>query len=259
MLALVTIGVFGLFHPTELRVEPARGHVLVVESGGRRETLEGNGSATIRSAAAVTDRNGAETTFFLSVPGPDRRNRIRRQFRGRLKVLEEGGHLVPVVEMERETAVASIVAAEAPGSPFEAQKAQAVVTRSFLIAARPRHTAFDFCDTTHCQYLRDPGPAGGAARRAQQATKGLALTYGGQAIPALYSANCGGETRGAEEAGWRMNGYPYFGVECPVRGKVSGHRVGLCQSGAAHMARQGITFRDILQHYFPATRIEEIE
>ncbi|MBZ5605798.1 MAG: hypothetical protein LAO79_26155 [Acidobacteriia bacterium] len=254
MSALVTIGVFGLFHPVELRVEPVRGRVLVIEAQGRREILEGRGSAMLRSAATVTARNGAEAAFILSVPG-----KIQREFRGRLTVREENGHLLPIVEMERETAVASIVNAEAPGSPFEAQKAQAVVSRSFLVATRGRHQGFDFCDTTHCQYLREPPPAGSPPRRAQEATKGLVLTYQGHAIVALYSADCGGHTRTAEEAGWQMQGYPYFGVECPVRGEVSGHRIGMCQAGAAEMSRHKKTFRDILAHYFPATRIETME
>jgi peptidoglycan hydrolase-like amidase len=45
-----------------------------------------------------------------------------------------------------------------PGAPFEALKAQAVVTRSSYVSARNRHPLFDFCDTTHCQFLRQaPG------------------------------------------------------------------------------------------------------
>jgi len=254
MLALVTIGVFGLFHPVELKVEPIHGSVLAIESNGRRQVLEGRGSVTLRSAATVTARNGAAAEFVLSVPG-----KIRREFRGRLTIREEDRHLVAIVEMDRETAVASIVAAESPGSPFEAQKTQAVVSRSFLTAARGRHPGFDFCDTTHCQFMREPPAAGAAARRAQEATNGLALTYQGRTVAALYSADCGGHTRTLEDAGWRVEGYPYFGVECPVRGDISGHRIGLCQAGAAEMARRGSTFRQILAHYFPATLIEAIE
>jgi stage II sporulation protein D len=135
-------------------------------------------------------------------------------------------------------------------------RAQAVVARSFLIAAPHRHQGFDFCDTTHCQYLREPPPDGGPSRRAEQTTKGLALTYHGRTVLALYSADCGGRTRTPADAGWQMDGYPYFAVECPVRGEVSGHQVGLCQTGAAELARRGMSFRDILAHYFPATLIE---
>ena len=125
-----------------------------------------------------------------------------------------------------------------------------------MIAAPGRHVGFDFCDTTHCQFLREPPPEGSPAQRASEETLGLALTYQGRAIAALYSADCGGRTRSLEDAGWSAENYPYFGVECPVKGRVSGHRIGLCQVGSAEMARRGAGFREILAHYFPATVIE---
>ncbi len=254
MLALVTIGVFGLFHPVELEVRPAHGSVIVVKSGEDLRELEGSRSIWLKSAALITGRDGAPVRFMVSVPG-----RIHREYFGTLEIRPHAKQLLAMVTMDRETAVASIVAAELPaGAPVEAQKAQAVVARSFLIAARGRHEGFDFCDTTHCQFLRETPAAGSAARRAQEATTGLALTYVGRPIAALYSANCGGRTRTLEEAGWQPEPYPYFAVECPVRGEVSGHRIGMCQEGAAEMARRGATFREILSRYFPATRIEEI-
>ena len=95
--------------------------------------------------------------------------------------------------------------------------------------------------------------------RAQQATRGLALTYQGHVLAALYSADCGGRTRTIEEAGWHAEEYPYFAVECPVRGPVSGHRLGMCQTGASDMARHGKMFQEILSRYFPATLIEDLE
>ncbi len=254
MIAVVTIGVFGLFHPVELEVSPARGNVVMVMSNGRTQTLEGRDSVRLRSAATVTGRDGAEGRFLLSVPG-----KIRREFHGRLEIRASAKELLAIVTMDRETAVASIVAAEGPpGAPLEAGKAQAVVARSFLAAGRGRHDGFDFCDTTHCQFLREPPPAASPARRATEETLGLALTYQGLAIAALYSANCGGRTRSLADAGWKVENYPYFGVECPVRGPVSGHRIGLCQVGSAEMARRGATFREILAHYFPAATVEQL-
>ena len=252
MLALVTISVFGLFHPVELEVRPAPGGVIVIKSGEDERELEGSRSMRLRSAALVTGRDGAPVRFMLSVPG-----KIRRDFFGTLEIRAHAGGLLAIVTMDRETAVASVVAAESPpGAPMESRKAQAVVARSFLIAARGRHEGFDFCDTTHCQFLREPPAAGSAARRAQEATAGLALNYAGRPIAALYSANCGGRTRTLEEAGWQPEAYPYFAVECPVGGGVSGHRIGMCQTGAAEMARRGSTFREILGRYFPAAAIE---
>lgn len=42
------------------------------------------------------------------------------------------------------------------------------------------------------------------------------------------------------------------------KGKGWGHGVGLCQAGAMTMARQGKTYQQILQHYYPGTDISRI-
>lgn len=248
---IVAICVFGLFHPVELELRPARGSIVVVAQNGRQQVLEGSATMKLRASATAAGRGDTETVFLLSVPG-----KIRREFRGRLEVREQEGHLLAIVKMDRENAVASIVAAESPpGAPLEALKAQAVVARSFLMAAHGRHDGFDFCDTTHCQFLREAPPAGSLAAKATQETRDLVVAYQGRAIAALYSANCGGKTRSLEEAGWNAEEYPYFAVACPVRGAVSGHRLGMCQDGTSQMARNGIMFREILALYFPATSI----
>jgi peptidoglycan hydrolase-like amidase len=250
---IVAICVFSLFHPAEFELHPARASVVVVEQNGHRRTLEGSASITLRGAATVTGRDGSQAAFILSIPG-----KIRREFHGQLEVRELNGHLQAIVSMDLENAVASIVAAESPpGAPLEARKAQAVVARSFLIAARGRHQGFDFCDTTHCQFLRDAPPARSLAAKAAEETRDLIVAYQGRPVAALYSANCGGRTRTLEDAGWNAEPYPYFAVDCPVRGPVAGHRIGMCQEGAAQMARNGKTFREILALYFPAATIEQ--
>jgi peptidoglycan hydrolase-like amidase len=250
---IVAICVFSLFHPIELDVQSAGASLLVLEQNGHRETIEGSRTTKIVGNATVTGREGAATKFILSVPG-----KIRREFQGQLEVREQDGHLLAIVRMELEAAVASIVAAESPpGAPLEARKAQAVVARSFLIAARGRHQGFDFCDTTHCQFLREAPAAGSLSAKAREETEGLVIAYQGRAIAALYSANCGGKTRSPVEAGWNAEPYPYFAIDCPVRGAVAGHRIGMCQEGAAQMARRGKTFREILALYFPATTIDQ--
>jgi peptidoglycan hydrolase-like amidase len=261
MLALVAIGVFGLFHPAEFDVRPAHGGAIVVERGGVRETLEGAHSSRIRSAARVTARGGGPGEFVLSVPG-----RIHREFHGSLEVRPKGAELLAIVEMDRETAVASIVAAELPANtPIAALEAQAVAARSFLTASRQRHEGFDFCDSTHCQFLREPPPTGSAAARAAEQTRGLAMAYQGRVFAALYSADCGGHTRALADAEWkgpepRPDDYPYFAVECPRRkvGPIAGHGVGLCQAGAAEMARTGASFREILSRFYPATTLMNV-
>ena len=146
----IRFGVLGLFHPKELLLEPENKHVLSAAAEGVagsathilngepgcREILfradgdrvvAGSRSASSWSAAA---RDGSAVAFHLSVPG-----KIHRVYWGRLTVLAHHGELLAVVAMDRETAVASIVAAEMMESaPIEALKAQAVATRSFLAA-----------------------------------------------------------------------------------------------------------------------------
>jgi peptidoglycan hydrolase-like amidase len=258
---LVRIGVFGLFHPAELRVRPAPGGALIVNVDGRESAIEDAQALLVRAKThrrvTAAPRGGGE--FLLSVPG-----RIERRFRGELEITAEAGVLTAVVSMDREIAVAAAVAAESPpGAAPAALEAQAVATRSFYAAARGRHARFDFCDTTHCQFLREaPAPNAPAARAARR-TRGLVLTYRGAPIAAMFSASCGGATRALPEPG--PGGYPYFAVACPYcrRGPrvrcsycdpaspASGHGVGLCQTGAKGMAAEGATFREILARYFP--------
>ena len=217
------VGVFSLFRPQRLVVKPAAAEVLRVEIDGRAVYLEGAQSAAFRRVddamdcfvrrelvtarrARVAGRDGGAANFLLSVPGS-----IERRFRGTLEVASRAGALEAVVSLDIETAVASVVAAESPpGAPFEALKAQAVVARSYYLATRGRHAGFDFCDTTHCQFLREPASDESAARE----TAGLALLYQREPVAALYSASCGGRTKSLEEIGLPAEGYPYYSVDC---------------------------------------------
>lgn len=254
---VVQIGVFDLFHPTELRVSPAATPLLIT-TGGDRVILEGRRTynihlARISSTVRVSARDGSDTDFRLSIPG-----RIERQFHGTLMVQPASHKLIAVLTMDREVAVASVVAAEMPPStPLEALKAQAVVARSYYAAAGPRHDGFEFCDTTHCQFLREWPEPSADAFRATRETRGLLLAYLGKPLGALYSASCGGQTRSLENDG---PGYPYYQVACDFcrrhsPGQVQGHRLGLCQTGAAGMAGAGAGFLEILDHYFPGTSL----
>ena len=112
-------------------------------------------------------RSGGESEFVLVVPG-----KLRRRYRGNLTITAGKGELTAVIAMELETAVASVVAAElSSDAPLEALKAQAVVSRSFLVSGGPRHAYADFCDTTHCQFLREPPAPASRAALAARATR----------------------------------------------------------------------------------------
>ena len=291
--ASVRVGVFGLFHPRELILRS--GHQIALRTDRDTCVLAGREEARVSVAAGVihvacggavlgartlriTGGDGGPADVEMTVPA-----RITRKFRGQVDVAAAGEELVPVVSMDLETAVASVVAAEQIAStPREALKAQAVAARSYFVAARGRHRGFDFCDTTHCQFLRQPPATTDPSARAAEETAGLVLAFRGAPIAALYSASCGGRTRSLADAGLSSTGgYPYFSVDCsyclrhvtegdsrlqleaePQRIEADrsedarqGHGIGLCQAGAAALARDGAPFAEILAHYYPGTAL----
>lgn len=226
----IRFGVLGLFHSRELILQPEGLQVLSVaaqeaakssplvlsgETGHRQIVFHAEGERVVtgdRSAAswAAAARDGGTATFRLTVPG-----RFHRDYRGRLTIQARKGELLAVVTMDRETAVASIVAAEmVESTPMEALKAQAVATRSFLLAG-PKHLNFDFCDTTHCQFLKSPPAATSRVMSAVQATRGLVLAWQGKPLAAMYSSRCGGQTRSLRDVGLNPgDAYPYYSVRC---------------------------------------------
>jgi peptidoglycan hydrolase-like amidase len=231
----IRFGVLGLFHPKELILQPegsqvlsvsekdtAKSSVLVLndETGHRQIVFRAEGDRVVagsRSASswAAAARDGGAAAFRLTVPG-----KLHRVYCGRFQIQARKGVLLAVVTMDRETAVASIVAAEmAESAPLEALKAQAVVARSFLTAGS-RHLDFDFCDTTHCQFLKSPPAATSRVTSAVQATHGLVIAYRGKPLAAMYASRCGGQTHTLREVGLHDVGlnsgeaYPYYSVRC---------------------------------------------
>ena len=204
-----------------------RRRALIVEGGENSLVLEDGQTAVCRIAARLIEcragerdlqsavihaagRSGIAEDFTLSVP-----DRIVRNFRGKLEIGHDRGELVPVVAMDLETAAASAVAAESPpDAPLEALKAQAIVTRSYYLAASHLHLLFDFCDTTHCQFLREAPAAQSPASLAARETEGLVLLYRGAMVPALFSASCGGRTRTLRGVGLSPASYPFYSVRC---------------------------------------------
>ncbi len=60
--------------------------------------------------------------------------------------------------------------------------------------------------------------------------------------------------------GWNTIKSSFFSLKIDgesliVEGRGLGHRVGLCQWGAIGMAKNGYTFLEILQHFFPGTKV----
>jgi len=219
-----TFTVLSLFRPQRLRLY-ATSEPLAILLGDKPITLHAGESLTIDAidsriavANSVVPRLTVRSASAFAVEVP---NKLRRNYLGTLTIDNSDGHLRCVVCIERELAVASIVAAESPphATP-NALAAQAVAARSFLLGASNIHAGADFCDTTHCQFLREPPAPGSRFMQAAQRTKGLVLQYRGPVdgapatLAAMYSRSCGGRTRTLAELGLPSRGYPYYAVEC---------------------------------------------
>ena len=225
----VSIGVLGLFHPREFVIRAIPGQALMLRAGSATEILEASvwPEASVRKEServlvrvgtrvfdcpeiSLSGRQGEPVRFRLAIPG-----KISRRYLGRLEIRPSGRELIAIVHMDREAAVAAVVAAEnLPDTPIEAFKAQAIAARSYLVSGRGRHAEFDFCDTTHCQFMREPPDPASNAAQAVTATKGLALAYNSQPFPAMYTRSCTGRTVTPLEVGMHPGSYPYYSVEC---------------------------------------------
>jgi peptidoglycan hydrolase-like amidase len=246
--------ILGLLHPCRLLIWPQPSGDLLIRTARGSQSLEGSQSCSITAAdtpVAVTGRDGGAANVVLEIPGG-----LRRRYSGALRILRQGDELIPLLTMDTETAVSSITGAEMPvsGTRRDALMAQAVAARSFLLAAAPRHAGFDFCDTTHCQFLRSPAVVGSAVDHAVRSTSGLILQNQEVIIPCRYCAACGGHTDRREELGYR-----YESVQCQGcllnRYARRGHGLGLCQEGAIYLARQGWSYERILALYLPGAQL----
>jgi stage II sporulation protein D len=173
------------------------------------------------SEARIVPR--AATAVELSVPG-----RIRRAVRGELLIAvngqRAGGPLKIVLTTDRESAVASVVAAELSGQrAVESFKALAVAVRTYMLSHASRHAdeGFDFCDTTHCQFYRGEQDLSAEASSpvvasAVAETAGEHLSFRDRAVASYYTAVCGGLSATPEMAwgGAEADGYLHRRVVC---------------------------------------------
>jgi stage II sporulation protein D len=170
-------------HPRQLRIEGVR--KLALEARGDRLFA---GGSEIAQPLRLDLANWALAIASQPV----------RRYRARLAIRARGGELLVVGSIPLEEYVAAVVASETEvGTPLEALKAQAVVTRSYALAQPPRHEEASACDLAHCQLLLGYGaPAHlAAARKAALATRGEVLRLGtGEIAIAPFHAACGGHT-----------------------------------------------------------------
>jgi stage II sporulation protein D len=184
---LVRVEVLGLLHP----------HVATISTP--------KGELRVRAIGDTVHEGVGPPLPFLKLPASARKPLAikvdklpTRAFAGTLEIRAQAGELHFFNEVPLEEYVASVVGAEMPGAPIEAQKSLAVVARSFASQSSP--AAAPLCDTTLCQLYGGTATATKSARAAASATQDLVLLLpGGSVAPALHHAACGGRTSTARE------------------------------------------------------------
>ena len=134
---------------------------------------------------------------------------LGRRYPGFLRLLAREKGLLWVNVVEIETYLEGVLPGEMPAwFPLEAQKAQAVIARTYALERLGSHPDYDLCASARCQVYLGRAEASPAYRGAIRATKGLLLAYRGRPIKAVYHADSGGTTATSREV-WGKS-YPYL-------------------------------------------------
>lgn len=139
--------------------------------------------------------------------------RAKRRIGRRLRMEVRGDGISVVAYLDLERYIDSVVRSEHPRAPYEAQRAQAIVTRTFAMHAMgdPRHHEASLCDSPHCQVYRgQPPDAEGPS--AANSTAGAYLVDGaGEVAPSYFHSTCGGQTLSASRV-WPGTNEDIIGV-----------------------------------------------
>lgn len=120
-----------------------------------------------------------------------------RRFRDNIMLTAKAGKLTVINELGIEGYIYGILTREAsPKWPLETLKAQAVVSRTYVLRNLRKHErdGFDVCTQTHCQVYGGMEAEDPVCTKAVDATAGEVLTWNGELAQTLFHASCGGYT-----------------------------------------------------------------
>ncbi|MEA3506523.1 MAG: SpoIID/LytB domain-containing protein, partial [Elusimicrobiota bacterium] len=154
----------------------------------------------------IVSRDGDE---FLTVNG--------RWYRDTVIIKKTAGGLTAINELGIDGYLFGVLPVEvSPGWPIESLKAQAVVSRTYVVnnIGKYENDGYDLSSDVFSQMYRGVEVENSKSNRAVAETAGRVLTYKGDLAKAYFFSSCGGYTASSKEV-WG-NDIPYMrGVTCP--------------------------------------------
>ncbi|MBN1572680.1 MAG: SpoIID/LytB domain-containing protein [Deltaproteobacteria bacterium] len=239
---------------------------ITASEGGRLSLKFGNGEHKTTGEIEIRSKGGAPLTI-----ASDRGGMKSRSYRGRLRIYNDGVTVAVINIVPVEDYLYSVVASEISAREPEAVKAQAILSRTYVLGNMGRHGVYDFCDKTHCQHYGGAGVETALSVRAVDETRGRLLLFNGKPARVFYHACCGGVTTTPAHV-WGGDDLPYLK---PVVCRLPGRGGYLC-GGSGHFRWEaridGETMRTLLSDSFgvkaeglkiisrdPSGRVEKME
>lgn len=174
--------------PGERWVAFREGMILKVQREGDANSISVSGGVLLQA------REGTESLFRFG----------DKRYRGNLHIVETGGILSVINILDVEDYLYGVLSQEmSPSFPFEALKAQAVVSRTFVTYRKGNHLYYDVTAGTRDQvyggYEAELVPGGDKIRQAVDETRGQKIYYDGVLIEAVFHSNAGGYTADSEK------------------------------------------------------------
>jgi stage II sporulation protein D len=185
------------------------------------EPAEAAGDATLRLVDDSYDSFPTGLTRIAVVPPGEGRVAVQgRDYRGVIELrISPFGTVRPVNWIGLEHYLLGVVPAELGPEVWPelaALQAQAVAARTYAWRNRGQFSdeGFDLCDTPRCQVYKGADAEHPLSDRAVWSTRAEVMTWKGDAVVALYTATCGGQTEDGGEI-FPEHDEPYLrGVPC---------------------------------------------
>lgn len=184
----------------------------LISPGGKKIPFQ----KSVTVIPAVSENPTQAPTFILknilSGPGMTWASMGDKEYRGKLQIVHAAGSnlLIPVNIVTLDEYVQGIIASEMPAQfPQQALRAQAVLARTYALKHLGKHKAYgyDLCDVQNCQVYGGVTAETEPGNAAVENTLGEVLEYKQKPIESVFSANCGGATQSAKDAGWYETPY----------------------------------------------------